>query len=211
MDREKESGHGMTINAEGVTQHPEFWEPHVHGEDGTESVAHIHVEGMDWSLSMGLPVSLNYGDEIDLISLMEFRGIVLNMANGIEEQRAVTDLTEVSPEMAQFTVLAYNVDRALCDALVNVVDQGLVANGVEPPCQLQTLDSSNLRSAGFVMLATDEDPEPTIGVLYVAFQNGGLYRYEGIPLHIAQGLSEDESPGAYFAKWIKGAPFTKVV
>ncbi|MDK2014636.1 MULTISPECIES: KTSC domain-containing protein [unclassified Deinococcus] len=62
--------------------------------------------------------------------------------------------------------------------------------------------SSNLASVAY---------DPSSHTLEVAFNNGGLYRYAGVPAAVHQGLMAAASHGSYFAAHIRNRyPTTKI-
>jgi hypothetical protein len=187
------------------------WNEHTHPEFGPESPRHIHSPDADWSISFNLSSMLRHNDDLDVIEMMEFRGLTMNMRAMMEEARRGTDLEEMSKSQRQFTVLSYNVDSVFTDTLINLVDQALRANGIDPPCQLQEVDSSQIRSFGFVMVEDDENVQPTTGTLYVAFHGGGLYKYPSVDVDVVNEMVEADSKGSFFSRHIKGVyDFTKV-
>jgi hypothetical protein len=62
--------------------------------------------------------------------------------------------------------------------------------------RLIPLSSSNLSSYEY---------DATAEELYITFQHGGRYKYNGISQNVADGLGEASSPGSYFQSEIKGA------
>lgn len=206
----------MTTRSEGEMPetdiYDEHWNAHTHPEIEDQGL-HVHAPDADWSVSFGMPMVLRHDDDLDIIGLMEFRGVAMNMRAAMEAQKEQTDLQEMTLAERQFTIIAYNADVMMIDSLLAVVDQGLVQHGVNPPCQLQTVDSSNIRSFGFVVIQAPDEPVPVSGVLYVAFSGGTLYRYEGVPIDTAQAFVEAPSKGTFFGAYIKtvGYNYTKVV
>ncbi len=187
------------------------WNAHKHPELGDDVPPHMHAPDADWSLHFVVPMTFRHDDDLDIIELMEFRGVTMNMRAQMEVQRQSTSLEAMPKSERQFTILAYNMDAMFTDSLIEVVDQALKAHGIDPPCQLQIVDSSNIRSFGFVIVQAPDEPVPTSGVLYVAFKGGGLYRYVDVPLDAAQLFVEAESKGTFFHAYIKGEyDFTKV-
>ena len=63
---------------------------------------------------------------------------------------------------------------------------------------LVPVSSSNLRAVGY-------DPETR--KLQVAFRNGGLYEYSGVPESVYAGLMAAGSHGSYFDAYIKNGPY----
>lgn len=61
--------------------------------------------------------------------------------------------------------------------------------------KMQPVSSSNVSSVGY---------DGETGTLYVAFKNGGTYRYMKVPEEIYEGLVKAESVGGYLAKNVKG-------
>jgi hypothetical protein len=187
------------------------WEAHDHGD---ESPAHLHAVDADWSLGFQLQVNMVTEEKVDVVRLMEFRGLVMGMIERLENNKAHTSLSESSVNDQQFAILVYNIDAAFTDGLVNVIDKALIEQGVTPPCHLTKVDSSNIRSFGFVMVVADKDDEvPDRGTLYVAFHGDTLYAYEDVPVHEVDGFIAAESKGAYFQSAIRngGYKFKKVV
>lgn len=41
------------------------------------------------------------------------------------------------------------------------------------------------------------------GLLFVAFNKGGIYQYDGVPIEVFNNLIRSPSAGEYFAKYIK--------
>ncbi len=186
------------------------WNGHDHGDP---EKAHVHAVGADWSLAMSLRVGMESEDSIDVVQLMEFRALVMGMASRMENMRENTELEGQAVNDQQFAILAYNADVMFTKALVAVIDKAMMDVGINPPCQLQSVESSNIRSFGYVLVMADESDEiPKTGILYVAFTNGGLYRYENVPSDVVEGFIEAESKGAYFGGVIRPASylFTKV-
>lgn len=191
------------------------WNAHGHEELGEDAPWHVHAPDCDWAVSFGLPMTMRHQDNPDVISLMEFRGVVMNMRHEMERQRGETDLAMMEPAAAQFTVIAYNADVILTESLLAVVDQALAANGINPPCQLQQVESSNIRATGFVV-PVPESPNGSpakleenidFGTLYVAFHGGKLYRYDDVPLELAERFFEAESKGRFFNEFLKVGEF----
>ena len=58
----------------------------------------------------------------------------------------------------------------------------------------KSLVSSNLASAAY---------DPATGILEVAFKNGGLYQYTGVPEMIYKGLITATSAGSFFSAYIR--------
>ncbi len=44
-----------------------------------------------------------------------------------------------------------------------------------------------------------------LGTLVVRFKTGTSYEYKGVPVEVAKGLTEAESAGSYFHRWVKGS------
>jgi hypothetical protein len=66
----------------------------------------------------------------------------------------------------------------------------------------QPVSSSNLQSVGY---------DPSSSVLEIAFHNGGVYQYSGVPSAVHQALINAGSKGQYFAARIKHSfPYRKV-
>ncbi|QIA51058.1 KTSC domain-containing protein [Pantoea agglomerans] len=64
------------------------------------------------------------------------------------------------------------------------------------------VSSSNLKSVGY---------DAPSGILEIAFHNGGIYQYTGVPANIYQGLLSAPSKGQYFHLHIKNVyPFRKI-
>ncbi len=191
----------------------EAWEPHMHDSDelieGQELPPHIHTPDSTFSVALSLPLFLRHNDDASVVELAEFRGVVMTMAKSLEAFREEADLRELPLAQAQFRIIAYNMDRGLAQALIITVDKALAELGMNPPCQLQPVESSNVRSMGFVRTAaSDELPvEARLGYLYVAFTRGGLYQYSNVPESIMQELIDAESVGAAFAQLIKSADY----
>ena len=61
------------------------------------------------------------------------------------------------------------------------------------------VSSSNLESVGY-------DPETS--VLEVAFLNGGVYQYSGVPAPVYSGLMSASSHGSYFDAHVKKAGYS---
>ncbi len=62
--------------------------------------------------------------------------------------------------------------------------------------------SSDLRSVGY---------DPIAQVLEIAFQNGGIYQYTGVPESVYHSLMQASSHGTYFHAHIKDTyPTTRV-
>lgn len=188
----------------------EVWRPHEH-EDRAEGEPPFHVHGpeADWSVSFGMPMTMRHDDNPDIIGLMLFRGITMNMRQAMEESRLNTDIYGLGRQEAHFAVIAYNADIILTESLIAVVDQALAQNGINPPCQLQEIDSSNLRAIGYVGIVPEEqtpngqDGQVVLGSLYVAFHGGSLYRYDDVPLELAEEFTETGSKGGFLATYIK--------
>ena len=192
----------------------EAWQTHVHDEDELiegDVPPHIHTPGASWSVSVSLPLLLRHTDDADVIEMAEFRGLIMTMARALEAFKEQADLSEVPLPEAQFRVIAYNVDRMLAQALLTTVDKALVELGMDPPCQLQPVESSNIRSMGFVRRekagAADFREKALMGWLYVAFTNGGLYRYSGVQESVMQQLINADSVGSAFAVLVKNAGY----
>ncbi|MDE9590323.1 KTSC domain-containing protein [Xenorhabdus bovienii] len=64
------------------------------------------------------------------------------------------------------------------------------------------VSSSNLLSVGY---------DSTTLTLEIAFHNGGIYQYDGVPADVHQGLMSAPSKGKYFHQYIKNVyPYRKV-
>ncbi|MDE9537282.1 KTSC domain-containing protein [Xenorhabdus bovienii] len=64
------------------------------------------------------------------------------------------------------------------------------------------VSSSNLLSVGY---------DSTTLTLEIAFHNGGIYQYDGVPANVHQGLMSAPSKGKYFHQYIKNVyPYRKV-
>jgi hypothetical protein len=62
--------------------------------------------------------------------------------------------------------------------------------------------SSNIASVGYDLAAQQ---------LYVRFNNGSEYRYDGVPVDESDAMISDLSPGSYFNDNIKGQyPYRRV-
>jgi len=138
--------------------------------------------------------------------------VAMNMRAAMEAQKETTDLEAMAPAERQFTIIAYNGDVMLIDSLLAVIDQALITHEINPPCQLQKVDSSNIRGFGFVVIQPPDQPVPISGTLYVAFNGGTLYRYDNVLIDTAQAFVEAPSKGEFFAAYIKSNyEHTKVV
>lgn len=42
------------------------------------------------------------------------------------------------------------------------------------------------------------------GILVIAFRNGGVYQYSGVPSAVAQGLAQAASKGRYYQQFVRG-------
>ena len=66
--------------------------------------------------------------------------------------------------------------------------------------KMQPVSSSDLASVGYEN-----------GTLYIAFNSGGVYSYDGVPASVYQGLMSASSHGKYFHANIKDHyPYHKV-
>ncbi len=196
----------------GELNYEEAWVPHGHEEFGEDAPFHVHGPEADWSVSFGMPMTMRHDDNPDIIGMMVFRGIVLNMRAAMEERRESTNLAAMGPQQQQFTVIAYNADVILTESLMAVIDQALAANGINPPCQLQEVESSNIQSIGFVMLEPESlngqpPADPEWGQLYIAFHGGTLYRYDDVPLELAEDLVAADSKGGFFHAYLKDGEY----
>jgi len=181
------------------------WNAHTHPEDGDAGqTPHLHAPGSDWSVSFGIPMVLRHDDDIDVIELMEFKALTMGMVKTMTVQKESLSLESMPVAKQQFAIIANAADMMLADSLVAVIDQALISKGVTPPCLLQPIVSSNIRSFGFVVTQAPDEPVPSHGVLYIAFAGGGLYRYADVPWEVAQAMQETESRGSYFHEIIKG-------
>jgi len=63
---------------------------------------------------------------------------------------------------------------------------------------LVSVSSSTLKAVGY---------DPATNALQVAFINGGLYEYYGVPLGIHSALMSASSKGSYFDARIKNGPY----
>lgn len=61
--------------------------------------------------------------------------------------------------------------------------------------QRTPVNSSNLSSVGY---------DAQTATLEVAFHNGGIYQYDGVPASTYAGLMAASSHGSYLAQYIKG-------
>ncbi|WP_306309345.1 KTSC domain-containing protein [Xenorhabdus anantnagensis] len=65
-----------------------------------------------------------------------------------------------------------------------------------------SVSSSNLHSVGY---------DQVTRTLEIAFHNGGIYQYDGVPANVHQGLMSAPSKGKYFHQYIKNVyPYRKV-
>lgn len=60
------------------------------------------------------------------------------------------------------------------------------------------VSSSNLQAVGY---------DPTTQILRVAFKNGSLYEYSGVPASVHAGLMAAGSHGSYLDTYIKKGPY----
>ena len=65
------------------------------------------------------------------------------------------------------------------------------------------VESSNVRSIGFVQVENEDGETERHGYLYVAFHGGGLYRYSGFPVEEMDLFIESGSKGQFFQKRIR--------
>lgn len=196
------------------------WSGHNHDQpEGSDPLpAHVHAVGADWAVSFGIPMTMvTDGDSLDVVQLMEFRTIIMGMAKRMEDNRHETDLSQRTVNDQQFAIIAYNVDTLLTQSLIAVVDKAIETAGIHPPCQLQPVESSNIRSFGFVQVQEpDTDITPDTGRLYVAFVSevgrSALWAYDDVPSALVQGFIGADSKGSYFQTIIKNGGFvaTKV-
>jgi hypothetical protein len=63
---------------------------------------------------------------------------------------------------------------------------------------LVPVSSSNLSAVGY---------DPNTQILQVAFLNGGLYEYSGVPASVHTGLMTANSHGSYFNAHIKNGQY----
>ncbi len=71
-----------------------------------------------------------------------------------------------------------------------------------PQPEMEPVTSGNIASWGY-------DSETS--ELYIEFNSGGLYLYEGVPSDVAEGMREAPSKGQYHAAYIKNHyPYTRV-
>jgi len=61
--------------------------------------------------------------------------------------------------------------------------------------QRTAVKSSNVRSVGY---------DPQSKTLEVEFTSGTVYRFDGVPAEVHEGLMSAESMGSYFARNIRG-------
>jgi hypothetical protein len=191
----------------------ESFAPHTHADDERfTEMPHIHAMGADWSVTLSVPMGMHYGEKLDVIEAMEFRRLVVSMMNNVEAQAQATPLEEMPTANQQFAIIAFNADMALAYALLNVVDQALEQQGVNPPCHLQPVESSTIRSFGFVQVQAPGEEVPETGFLFVAFHGNSLYRYDDVEAAVVKAFIEAESKGKFFAAAIKNNyAFSKVV
>ncbi len=182
------------------------WDAHTH-PDLEDEGRHVHAPDADWQVSFGMPMVMRHADNLDIIGLMEFRGVAMNMRAAMEAQKEGTDLQELEAPERQFTIIAYNSDVMMIDSLLAVVDQALMQHEINPPCQLQRVESSNVRSIGYVAIQAPGEVTPRTGTLYVAFAGSktspGLYRYEDVPMEVVNELVDADSKGSAFNRLIK--------
>lgn len=183
----------------------EAFDAHTHEEIEGGQLPHIHAPDCEWSVSIGLPIQLYHADELNVIEMMEFRALVQSMSASLLTGKQGTDLEAMTQAQRQFTVIAYNTDQLLAEALMDVTDKALQAAGISPPGQLQVIEgSSTIRSFGFVVVQDEDGTIAEAGVMYIAFKGGGLYRYTDVPGDVAAGMVQAASRGEYFHAVIKG-------
>ncbi len=77
------------------------------------------------------------------------------------------------------------------------------AGRLNPPdlslMQRTRVSSSNLESIGY---------DPDTHVLEVAFLNGTVYQYSGVPAHVHSGLMVASSHGSYFDAYVRKAGYS---
>lgn len=181
------------------------WEVHFHAaDDGGQGYGHIHAPGSAFSVALEIPIRMQFDIAGDVKEFMFFRGLVSNLLNAIDIQRAETNLDALPVWAQSFAIITAFADEHLMQGLLQVIDNALHEKGVVPPTSLIPLESSNIEGAGF---AIEEGPEGEIadeGVLFLAFRDGGVYRYEGVPMAVANDFWGAESQGKFFHAEIKG-------
>jgi len=66
---------------------------------------------------------------------------------------------------------------------------------------MESVSSGNIAEWGYS--STDSE-------LWIEFNSGGLYVYEGVPSDVAEGMREAPSKGSYHSQFIKGVyPFRR--
>lgn len=195
-----------------------LWRPHGHEEFGPGEPMHVHGPESDWQVSFGMPMTMRHDDNPDIVEMMLFRGYTMNMRHAMEMARQSVDIWDMTRNEAHFKVIAFNADVILTESLMAVVDQALAGHGINPPCQLQEVESSNIRAIGYVGIVPDDrtpngqEHQEMKGSQYVAFNGGGLYRYDDVPIEIATEFVESESKGGFLATFIKDEfQFEKVI
>lgn len=67
---------------------------------------------------------------------------------------------------------------------------------------MEPVTSGNIAAFGY---------DPDDQELYIEFNSGGLYIYQGVPSDVAEGLREAPSKGQYHSQFIKGVyPFERI-
>lgn len=191
------------------------WQPHDHDSHG--EVRHIHATESTYSFGVDLKMEIMaHFPEVDIADLMYFRGLVMGWAVEIRRAREATDLTELEVYGQNFSVVTAYVDASMYQSLMEILDRMLIEAGIDPICSLSAVTSSNMAGVGYVepseIDVPDDEEEGWSGALYIHFASGGVYRYDGVPPEIAEGLFEAESPGGFFYARIKNKfEFEKVV
>lgn len=191
--------------------------PHTHGDvERFAEQPHVHAPNADWSMKIATPMVIDFTEDVDPIDLMEFRYLVMVTLEQVRAELQAADLAEMTPAEAQFTVLAANVDILAAETMLQLVDRVLPDRGIIP-CHLQPVESSNIRSLGFVTEQSVDDVieglemDDLLGTLYVAFTNGSLYGYSEVPAGVASEILRDESHGAAFNRLVRSTyEFTKI-
>ena len=197
------------------TIEPNPWEPHFHeNEEGERTHRHVHAPGSKLSFAIEIPLQVFSEPDTPVTELMLFRAEVSRMRAQVEHLRDETNLEEHSPVEQSFMVLTVHADLSLFQGVTQAIDQILTQRGVTPPASLISLESSNIAAAGFVEPAQPVDASPAddpLGVLYIAFHDGGLYRYADVPRSVAGGFYQAASHGQFFHANIKGNyEFTRI-
>ncbi len=192
------------------------WQVHEHDSHG--DVRHIHAGESSYSFTVEQRIEIipHLTSGVDVIDLMYFRGLVMGWALVVQDGKDSVDLDELEVYAQNFSIVTAYTDASLYQGLAQALDQMLPVLGIDPPCGLTRVESSNIAGAGYVspedIDVPDDEEEGWAGALYVHFGGTSLYRYDGVEPHMAEAFWAAESQGSFLHSNIKSGkyPFEQI-